>query len=119
MTGNRIHRVAELIRDDLAARLAHDVAETRTALVTITEVRLTPDMRQARVYVSVFPDTADRESILAALDRRRGRLKRDMGRALRIRHVPDLEFRLDDTARRSQRIDDLLRGDTGRDPGEE
>lgn len=110
MPSSRIERVAGLIRDELAGLLGRDVDEVRQALVTITGVALTPDMRLARVYVSIFPDSADSEGILSALSRRRGRLKGDLGRRLRLRHIPDLEFRLDDTARRSKRIEELLRG---------
>jgi ribosome-binding factor A len=111
MSGNRIQRVAELIRDELAGLLGRDVDEARQALVTITEVALSGDMRAARVFVSVFPDSADSEEILKALRRRRGRLKKDLGRALRLRHIPDLDFRLDETARRSERIHQLLEED--------
>ena len=109
MPGNRIQRVADLIRDELSGLLGRDVDEAREALVTITGVTLTPDMRRARVFVSVFPDSADRERIVQAMERRSGRLKRDLGHALRLRHVPDLEFRLDDTARRTKRIEEVLR----------
>jgi ribosome-binding factor A len=116
MPSSRIARVAELIRDELAGLVTRDVDEARQALVTITSVSLTPDMRIARVLVSVFPDTADAGAILDAIERRRGRLKGDLGRRLRLRHVPDLEFRLDETARLTQRIEDLLQG---REPGDE
>ena len=119
MPSSRIERVAELIRQELAGLLGHDVDETREALVTITWVRLTPDMRIARIHVSIFPDSADQAGIMAALERRRGRLKGDLGRVLRLKHVPDLEFRLDDTARQTQRIEEILRGEAGGESGED
>jgi ribosome-binding factor A len=111
MSGFRHQEVADLIRDELAGMIPRAVDEARTAMVTITQVELTADLRLARVYVSVFPEGADREKILEALQQGRGRLKRDLGRAVRLRHVPDLEFRLDTSAERSARIDELLRGD--------
>jgi ribosome-binding factor A len=110
MPGFRNQRLSELIRHELAGLVRDGVDEARTALVTITGVTLSADYRRAKVHVSIFPEAADREGIIAALHRRRGRLKGSLGRALRIRHIPDLEFVLDRSAERSARIDELLRG---------
>ncbi len=115
----RVRKVADLIRDELAQILARGFEEARGALVTIAEVVLTADMSLARVHVSIYPDSADVSSILEALERRRGRLRRDLGRTLRLRRVPDLDFRLDDTARRSQRIEEILRATPPKDAPED
>jgi len=109
MPSIRLQKVADLIRDELAAILVDEVYEARTALVTVTSVVLTPDMRLARIFVSIFPDSAPRADILAALKRHGGRLKRRLGMDLRLRHVPDLEFRLDTSSERGDRIEKLLR----------
>ena len=109
MPGFRNQRLSELIRHELAGLIRDDVDEARTALVTITGVTLSADFRRAKVHVSIFPEGADRDGIIAALHRRRGRLKGDLGRAIRIRHIPDLEFALDRSAEQSARIDELLR----------
>ena len=114
MSSIRLQKVADLIRDELSALLGRDVDETRAALVTITAVSLTPDMQLARVFVSIFPEGADRDGILAALQRGRGRLKRDLGRSLRLRRIPDLEFRLDTSAEQGERIERLLMSDGAR-----
>jgi ribosome-binding factor A len=124
MASIRLQKVADLIRDELSALLSRDVDQARTALVTITAVSLTPDMSLARVFVSIFPESADRERILTALGRRRGRLRRDLGRCLRLRRIPDLEFHLDTSAERGERIERLLmsdgaRGEAGEGPPEE
>jgi ribosome-binding factor A len=101
--------VADLLRDEMAGFLRSGLEEAPGALVTITDVELGADLSLARVYVSVFPDSADGAAILEALERRRGRWRHDLGKALHLKRIPDLDFRLDDTARRSQRIEDLLR----------
>lgn len=124
MSSIRIQKVAGLIRDELAARLPDEVDEARRALVTVTSVSLTGDMRLARVLVSIFPASADRTAILAALNRARGRLRRDLGRRLRLRVVPEFQFRLDDSAEQREKIDRILRSgpdDSGgeSDPGRE
>ncbi len=109
MPSIRLQKVADLIRDEMARLVPEEVAETHEALVTITAVSLSADMRLARVHVSIFPDSASRREILAALIRSRGRLKRLLGRSLRLRHVPDLDFRLDTSAEQGERIERLLR----------
>jgi len=114
MSGFRTEKVAGLIRDEISALLRQEVDETRTALVTITAVKLSSDLQHARVFVSIFPESADREKIMGALARRRGTLKRAMGRVLRLKRIPDLEFALDTSAEHSARIDELLAEDAGR-----
>lgn len=108
MPGFRNQRIAELIRHELADLVRGQVDEARTALVTITGVVLSPDLRNARVHVSIFPESADREGILSAIQRRRGRLKGDLGRALRLKTIPELDFRLDTSAEETARIEQLL-----------
>ena len=122
MSSIRIQKVADLIRDEISAHLSEEVEATRNALVTVTAVTLTSDMSLARVFVSIFPDTVDREAILASLQAGRGRLRRDLGRALRLRRIPALEFRLDTSAERGDRIERLLRSENpggGRSSGED
>jgi len=118
MPGFRTERVADLIRDELSELLRHEVDETRNALVTITGVKLSPDLQHAKVFVSIFPEGADRDRIMDALDRSRGKLRHRMGRALRLKRIPELEFRLDTSAEHSARIDELLAQDAGRDDPE-
>jgi len=116
MPSIRLSKVADLIRDELSNLVREEVDESRQALVTITSVSLSPDMRHARVFVSIFPETVDRPAILAALQRGRGRLKGHLGRTLRLRHVPDLDFRLDTSAEQGERIERLLKSE---EPGKE
>jgi len=113
MSGFRTEKVAGLIRHELPELMRHDVDEVRNALVTITGVEVSADLQHARVFVSIFPESADREKIMDALQRARGRLKGRMGRGLRLKRIPDLDFRLDTSADRSARIDELLSEDRG------
>ena len=109
MSSIRITKVANQIRDELAVLLPAEIAESRQALVTITGVSLSPDMSYAHVHVSIFPETAPREDILASINRSRGRLKGLLGRTLRLRRVPHLDFRLDTSAERGDRIERMIR----------
>jgi ribosome-binding factor A len=108
----RADRVAEAIREEVASYLATGVRDPRiTGLVTVTGVDMTSDLRHARVYVSVLTGDDDRPAVdttLEALNDIGRRLKGEVGRALRLRLAPELEFRLDETVARASRIESLL-----------
>jgi ribosome-binding factor A len=77
-------------------------------LVTVTGVDVTPDLRQARVYVSVLGTEEERRVTLEGLDSLAAHLRSRVGRALRLRNAPEIAFRLDDTVARAARIESLL-----------
>jgi ribosome-binding factor A len=110
----RAERVAEAIREEVASYLATGVRDPRiTGFVTVTGVDLTSDLRHARVYVSLLSgeggsNAAETEATLQALNDIGWRLKGEIGRALRLRLAPELEFRLDETIARASRIESLL-----------
>jgi ribosome-binding factor A len=111
----RAERVAEAIREEVASYLATGIRDPRvTGFVTVTGVDLTPDLRHARVYVSLLSGDGSSntstsvDATLEALNDIGWRLKGEIGRALRLRLVPELEFRLDDTIVRASRIESLL-----------
>ncbi len=103
----RAERVAAAIREEIASYLAAGARDPRiTGLVTVTGVDITPDLRRARVYVSILG--GDAEATVAALNHLGNRIRGDIGRALRLRLAPELDFRLDDTPARASRIESLL-----------
>ncbi|MEW5917820.1 MAG: 30S ribosome-binding factor RbfA, partial [Gemmatimonadota bacterium] len=105
----RADRVAEAIRAEVATFLADGVKDPRVkAFVTVTGVDVTRDLRQARVYVSLMGADADRASTLEALDHLAPHLRSIIGKSLRLRAAPELEFRVDDSIAHAARIDSLL-----------
>lgn len=103
----RAERVAAAIREEIATALAGGAKDPRISpLTTVTDVEVTPDLRRARVYVSVMQD--DMKETLAALNQWGNQLRGPIGRALRLRLAPELEFVRDDTAARASRIETLL-----------
>ena len=105
----RVDRVAESIRAEVATFLADGVKDPRIrALITVTGVEVTRDLRQAQVYVSLMGDEADRASTLAGLANLAPHLRSRIGKALRLRAAPEVEFRIDDSIARAARIDSLL-----------
>jgi len=105
----RADRVAESIRTEIATFLADGAKDPRIkAFVTVTGVEVTRDLRQARVYVSLMGDAADRASTLDGLTHLAPHLRSHIGKALRLRFAPELQFRMDDSIARAARIDSLL-----------
>lgn len=105
----RADRVAESIRTEVATFLAEGVKDPRIrAFVTVTGVDVTRDLRQARVFVSLMGDEADRASTLEGLAHLAPHLRSHIGKTLRLRAAPELEFRVDDSIARAARIDSLL-----------
>jgi ribosome-binding factor A len=88
--------------------VTEEVADPRVGFATITRVETTPDLRHARVWVSVIGQPAERRATVAALGRAMPFVRRELGRTLRIKRIPDLHVELDDTAERGTRVLQLL-----------
>lgn len=108
MAGDRIRRVNEAVREVLSARLAEGLKDPRIGFVTVTSVETSPDLAQARVYVSVLGDEDERERTLAGLASSHGYLQSGIAKALRLKRTPKLQFVYDDSIDRGMRISRLL-----------
>lgn len=114
----RTERVDELLRQEIGTLLAREVQDPRIGFATITDVETTPDLRHAKVWVSVIGGPADREVTLRALGDAMPFIRHELGRRLRIKRIPDLHVRLDDSAERGTRVLHLLHElEQGIDPG--
>jgi ribosome-binding factor A len=111
VTSRRILRLNDAIREELAELLRRDLRDPRlSALISITEVDTSPDLALAHVYISVLGSDAETTDALRALRHAAGYLKREIGDRLRLRRVPNLDFRLDPSLARGARVMELLRG---------
>jgi ribosome-binding factor A len=109
MTSRRVKRFNELIRQELSILLLRRIRDPRLSAVTITEVDVTSDLRIARVYISTLNDDEEpRQEILRSIQGAAGFLRRELAHILQVRHTPELDFRLDESARYGERIDQLL-----------
>jgi ribosome-binding factor A len=105
----RQDRVADLLRTQLSQILLRDLEDPRVRLASVTTVDISPDLRHARVGISILGDDSERQEGIRALTRARGFLRRRLAGELRsLRAIPDLEFELDRGAEYSQHISDLL-----------
>ena len=90
----RSERLAGEIRNEVARMVASDLKDPRLGFITVTRVELTSDLRYARVYVGVLGEDASGET-LAILRKAAGFVKREIGRRLRVRFAPEIDFRYD------------------------
>jgi ribosome-binding factor A len=116
----RTDRVDELLQQEIGEILAREVADPRIGFATVTDVETTPDLRHARVWVSVIGPEAERRSTAAALQGAMGFVQRELGHRLRLKRIPALHVELDDTAQRGTRVLHLLEEiEAGRMPEED
>jgi ribosome-binding factor A len=108
MSGARMRRVDEAVRELLADAIPRHVKDPRVGFVTITEVNTSPDLRHALVHVSVLGTDEERRATLDGLTSAHGVLQREIGRGLRMKRTPELRFVLDETALRAARIEALI-----------
>ncbi|MCA1726146.1 MAG: 30S ribosome-binding factor RbfA [Actinobacteria bacterium] len=106
--GIRPDRVAESFKEVLATEIGR-LKDPRVGFVTITAVDVTPDLRHARVYYTVLGEEPDHRSTSAGLRSASKHLRATLGRKVRLKFLPDLEFIEDDTVTRGNRIEQLLR----------
>ena len=108
MTGDRMRRVDEAVREVLSDAITTQLKDPRVGFVTVTAVETSPDLRRARVFVSVLGAESVRKRSMQGLQSAHGILQRAVARELRLKHTPTLDFVYDDTAERAQRIESLL-----------
>jgi ribosome-binding factor A len=108
MAAARMRRVNEAVREVVSAHIAGDIKDPRLGFVTVTGVETSPDLRSARVFVSVLGGQVEREDSLAALTSARGFLQAQVGRELRMKRTPTLDFVNDESIDHGMRIERLL-----------
>jgi ribosome-binding factor A len=108
MTSDRMRRVDEAMREVLSSAIQSELKDPRVGFVTVTAVDTAPDLRHARVFVSVLGTDAERKRSLVALQHAHGYLQRRVAGELRLKHTPTLAFAYDDSADRGLRIAQLL-----------
>src|ERR1044072_6988226 len=108
MPGDRMRGVKLAARSALSARLVEGLKDPRIGFVTVTSVDTSPDLSQARVYVSVFGDEQERAATLAGLRSSHGVLQRAIAGELHMKRTPTLEFVYDESIDRGMRITELL-----------
>jgi ribosome-binding factor A len=108
MASGRMRRIDEAVRAVLSEAIAKDLKDPRVGFVTVTSVKTSPDLRHARVYVSVLGDEPEREGSLEGLRSAHGYLQGVIARQLTLKHTPALTFEYDGSIDHGMRISELL-----------
>ncbi|MGI5153400.1 30S ribosome-binding factor RbfA [Plantactinospora sp. CA-294935] len=104
----KVRRHAERVRELVASVVRTQIKDPRLGMITITDARITPDLRDATVFYTVLGDASDQAATAAALESAKGLLRSTVGKALGLRHSPSLTFVLDDVQDQVKQIDELL-----------
>jgi ribosome-binding factor A len=113
MGSDRLRRVDEAVRQVLSDAVTQDLKDPRVGFVTVTAVRTSPDLRHARVFVSVLGEQAERQATLDGLQSAHGFLQRRVAAELRLKHTPTLAFEYDDSIERGMRVSELIDRELG------
>ncbi|MCS6828034.1 MAG: 30S ribosome-binding factor RbfA [Caldilinea sp.] len=105
----RQQRVAELIFEELSIMLAGELQDPRISLVRVTDVRVSKDLRNVRVFVCHDDESVSRRDLLKALQNATSYLRRQLAERLSLRAVPELLFSYDDSQEKAARVQELLR----------
>ena len=106
----RSQKVGDLIRKELSEIFLRGLKDPRVGFVTITKVALSEDLRAAKVYYSVFGGAQEKEEASLGLESAKGYIKRELGRKVRLKYMPEISFLFDDSLEYGEHIEELLRG---------
>jgi ribosome-binding factor A len=109
MASRRQRRVADLIHEEISNLLQFQTRDPRIGFVTVTEVAVSPDLKEATIYVSLFSDSrAAEKEVLAGLESAKSFFRHELGQKVNLRYTPDLTFKLDKSLAYAERIEGLL-----------
>ncbi|MFS0751804.1 30S ribosome-binding factor RbfA [Oceanobacillus sp. 1P07AA] len=105
----RAHRVAEQMKKELGEILSRKIKDPRVGFVTVTDVEVTGDLQQAKVYISVLGDEKKKQDTLLGLSKAKGFIRSEIGNRIRLRKTPELTFDFDEALEQGNRIETILR----------
>ncbi|MDB4868519.1 MAG: rbfA [Cohnella sp.] len=104
----RTGRVGEQIKKEISGIIQTELKDPRIGFVTVTGVDVTGDLSQARVYISILGSEEQKEATLHAIARAKGFMRSELGRRVRLRHTPEIEFKFDSSIEYGSHIEALL-----------
>ncbi|GAB4072583.1 30S ribosome-binding factor RbfA [Barrientosiimonas marina] len=105
----RANRVAEQIKKEMGELIGQKLKDPRIGFVTVTDVDVTGDLQQAKVYITVFGDDKEKQDTLVGLAKANGFLRSEIGRRIRLRKTPEITFEFDEAYEYGNRIERILR----------
>ena len=112
----RSDRVAALIKEEISQIILQELHDTKFGFITITKVRVSDDIRHAKIFFSVLGNDDEKNKVKETLDRLKGHIRGEIGHRIKIRFVPTIEFFYDDSAEYAEHIELLLNKIKQEDP---
>ena len=109
MTARRVARAQDLIREEVSKLLLFKLKDPRLSSVSVTEVKMTADLRHALIRYSSYDEAADRKAIQKSLEQAAGFIRREIGRVVNLKFVPEIQFEFDRSMEYAQHMDKILR----------
>lgn len=109
MSELRANRVAEQMKKELGDIIARKIKDPRVGFVTVTDVEVTGDLQQAKVYISVLGEEKQKHNTLLGLSKAKGFIRSEIGKRIRLRKTPELAFEFDEAVDQGNRIEHLLK----------
>ncbi|MGG0718789.1 30S ribosome-binding factor RbfA [Robertmurraya massiliosenegalensis] len=104
----RSNRVGEQMKKELGEIIGRKIKDPRIGFVTVTDVQVTGDLQQAKVFISVLGDDEQKENTLKGLAKAKGFIRSEIGQRIRLRKTPEILFEFDESIDYGNRIDSLL-----------
>ncbi|OLS42112.1 30S ribosome-binding factor RbfA [Bacillus sp. MRMR6] len=105
---HRANRVGEQMKKELSDIIGRKIKDPRIGFVTVTDVQVTGDLQQAKVFISVLGDEEQKENTLKGLAKAKGFIRTEIGNRIRLRKTPEIQFEWDDAMEYGNRINSLL-----------
>jgi ribosome-binding factor A len=105
----RLARLRELFKQEISTILQREMKDPRIGFVSVTDVELSHDLRHAKVFVSILGDEGAKAKTMAALISAQGFIRTELGRRIRLRYIPQVHVKLDESIERGVRVQHLLR----------
>lgn len=104
----RTEKVASLVKQELSVIFQRNFEMNEFGFMTVTEVRMSPDLKVAKVYVSIFGDESQKQKSMELLEAEKGFIRSELGHAIRLKFTPSLIFYLDESLDRAMNINSIL-----------
>lgn len=104
----RSNRVGEQMKKELGDIIGRKIKDPRIGFITVTDVQVTGDLQQAKVFISVLGDEEQKQNTLKGLAKAKGFIRSEIGRRIRLRKTPEIQFEFDESIDYGNRIESLL-----------
>jgi ribosome-binding factor A len=109
MSNVRANRVAEQLKKEVSDIIQRELKDPRIGFITITDVDVTGDLQQAKVFITVYGEEEERKQTFDGLEKAKGFIRSEAGKRIQLRKTPEISFEFDESIERGNRIETLIR----------